>query len=105
MRNTRDNYEASMKESGHGYFLDFLFRVAKGGGALGSSGALKLSTHPVIVIFLYPLRVEVEAACALEVEVVGALDLVKALKVEVEIVGALDLMEVEAVGALDLVEV
>ncbi|GKF55708.1 hypothetical protein Tco_0166048, partial [Tanacetum coccineum] len=43
---------------------------------------------------------QVKAACALEVEAVGALDLV-----EVEAVGALDLVEVEAsclVGALDL---
>ncbi|GKC38914.1 hypothetical protein Tco_1051298 [Tanacetum coccineum] len=29
---------------------------AEGGGALGSLGALKASTHPVIAIFLYPLR-------------------------------------------------
>ncbi|GKF28636.1 hypothetical protein Tco_0094978, partial [Tanacetum coccineum] len=48
---------------------------------------------------------EVEAACALEVEAVGALDLVEALKVEVEAVGALDLVKVEVVGALDLMEV
>ncbi|GKE26950.1 hypothetical protein Tco_1442334, partial [Tanacetum coccineum] len=46
-----------------------------------------------------------EAACALEVEAVGALDLVEALKVEVEAVRALDRVEVEAVEALDLVEV
>ncbi|GJS09373.1 hypothetical protein Tco_0366169 [Tanacetum coccineum] len=80
---------------------DFLFRRAKGGGALGSSGALKLSTHLVITILLYTLRAEVEAACALEAEAMGALDLVEALKVEVEAVEALDLVE----GALDLVEV
>nr|GEY71760.1 urease [Tanacetum cinerariifolium] len=48
--------------------------------ALGSIGALKVSTHPVIAIFLYPLGDEVEAACGLEVKVeatclVGALDL------------------------------
>ncbi|GKB39243.1 hypothetical protein Tco_0884185 [Tanacetum coccineum] len=88
-------------ESSHGYFhhelLDFLFLGAEGGGALGSSGALKSSTHPVMAIFLYPLKAKVEADCALEVEAMGAMDLV-----EVEAVGALDL--VEAVGALDLVE-
>ncbi|GKD98452.1 hypothetical protein Tco_1382349 [Tanacetum coccineum] len=65
------------------------------GGALGSLGALKESTHPVIYIFMYHLGV-VEAACALEVDVIGALDLVQA-------VGALDLVEVEAIGALDVV--
>ncbi|GKA22028.1 hypothetical protein Tco_0707990, partial [Tanacetum coccineum] len=81
----------------------FLFRVAKGGGALRSSGALKSSTHPIIAIFMYPLGA-VEAACALEVDAIGALDLVEALKVEVEAVGALDLVEVESVGVLDLVE-
>ncbi|GKF23590.1 hypothetical protein Tco_0075912, partial [Tanacetum coccineum] len=64
--------------SGNGYFLDFLFRRAE--------------------------DAEVEAACALEVEAVGALELVKALKVEVEAVGALDLVEVEVVRAFDLVE-
>ncbi|GJY37281.1 homeobox-leucine zipper protein HDG11 [Tanacetum coccineum] len=69
---------------------------AEGGGALGVNKAI---THPVIHIFLYPLGA-VEAACALEVDAMGALDLV-----EVEAVGALDLVEVEAVGALDLVEV
>nr|GEV16717.1 GPCR kinase [Tanacetum cinerariifolium] len=47
---------------------------------LGLYLALKPSTHSVITIFMYPLRDEVEAACALEVEVeatcrVGALDL------------------------------
>ncbi|GJS56523.1 homeobox-leucine zipper protein HDG11 [Tanacetum coccineum] len=94
---------------------------AEGGGALGSLGALKPSTHPVISIFLYPLGADVETACALEVEAVGALDLmealkveveaeggdldlVEALKVEVEAEGALDLVEVEAAGALDLME-
>nr|GEY00201.1 hypothetical protein [Tanacetum cinerariifolium] len=30
--------------------------LAKGGGALRSSGALKPSTHPVIAIFMYPLE-------------------------------------------------
>ncbi|GJR05533.1 ribonuclease H-like domain-containing protein [Tanacetum coccineum] len=84
--------------SGHG----FLFHVAEGGGALGSSGALKPSTHPVIAIFLYLLGA-VEAVCALEVDAMRALDLMEALKVEVDAVGALDLMEVEAVGALDVV--
>nr|GEV79176.1 hypothetical protein [Tanacetum cinerariifolium] len=48
--------------------------------ALGSLGALKVSTHPVIAIFLYPLGAEVETACGLKVKVkatclVGALDL------------------------------
>ncbi|GJQ91274.1 hypothetical protein Tco_0002413 [Tanacetum coccineum] len=38
-------------QSSHG----FLFRGAKGGGALGSSGVLKPRTHPVIAIFLYHL--------------------------------------------------
>ncbi|GKF34081.1 hypothetical protein Tco_0107281, partial [Tanacetum coccineum] len=69
------------------------------GGALGALGAKKAITHPVITIFMHPLGV-VEAAFALEVDAMGALDLV-----EVEAVGALDLVEVEAVGALDLVEV
>nr|GEX80555.1 hypothetical protein [Tanacetum cinerariifolium]GEX80917.1 hypothetical protein [Tanacetum cinerariifolium] len=59
----------------------------------GALGANKVITHPVIVIFLYPLRA-LEAACALEVDAVGALDLVK-----VEAVGALDLVEVGAVGS------
>nr|GEW85082.1 hypothetical protein [Tanacetum cinerariifolium] len=54
--------------------------VAKGGGALGSSGALKPSTHHDIAIFMYPFRAGVEAACALEV---GAPELVEALKLEV----------------------
>ncbi|GKD57531.1 homeobox-leucine zipper protein HDG11 [Tanacetum coccineum] len=54
-------------------------------------------------IFLYPLGA-VEAACALEVDAMEALDLVEALKVEVEAVGALDLVEVEAVGTLDLMK-
>ncbi|GKB63798.1 hypothetical protein Tco_0919984 [Tanacetum coccineum] len=82
--------------------------AAKGGGALGLSRALKPSTHLVIAIFLYPLRAEVEVDFALEVQVVGALDLVEALKVEVEAMVALDLVEVGArdlvEGALDLVE-
>ncbi|GKF94817.1 hypothetical protein Tco_0284517, partial [Tanacetum coccineum] len=78
---------------------DFLFREAKGGGALGSSGALKPSTHPVIAILLYALGADVEAACAM-----GALDLMEALELEVKAVGAMDHGEVEAVGALDLME-
>nr|GEX67306.1 hypothetical protein [Tanacetum cinerariifolium] len=49
--------------------------IVEGGGAVGSSGALKPSIHPVIAIFL-PLEAKVEAACALKVEVVGALDVV-----------------------------
>ncbi|GKD47069.1 hypothetical protein Tco_1271714, partial [Tanacetum coccineum] len=77
---------------------------AECGGALESSGSLKLSTHPVTSILLYTLRVEVKAAYAIEVEAMGALDLMEDLKVEMEAVGALDLVEVEAVGALDLVE-
>nr|GEV96673.1 hypothetical protein [Tanacetum cinerariifolium] len=72
--------------SGHGYFLDFLFHRAEGGEALGSSGALKPSTHLVMAI-LYPLGA-VKATYALEVEATRALDLVKALKVEVEAVGS-----------------
>ncbi|GKB22558.1 hypothetical protein Tco_0861959 [Tanacetum coccineum] len=71
------------------------------GGALGSLGALKPSTHPVILIFLYPLGA---AGCALEVDAMRALDLVDA-------VGALDLLgaagcalEVDAMRALDLVK-
>ncbi|GKD29613.1 hypothetical protein Tco_1240391 [Tanacetum coccineum] len=48
-------------------------RSVEGGGALGAN---KASTHHVIDIFLYPLGV-VEAACALEVNAIGALDLVK----------------------------
>ncbi|GJT28559.1 reverse transcriptase zinc-binding domain-containing protein, partial [Tanacetum coccineum] len=47
-----------------------------GGGALGALGANKASTHHVIAIFLYPLGA-VEAACALEVDAMGALDLVE----------------------------
>ncbi|GJS59296.1 hypothetical protein Tco_0654080 [Tanacetum coccineum] len=88
-------------------FLDFLFLGAEV-GALGSLGALKPSTHPVMAIFQYPIRAEVEVACALEVEM-EATCLVGALAVEVEatyLVRALDLVEVEAtclVGALDLV--
>ncbi|GKD03872.1 hypothetical protein Tco_1178846 [Tanacetum coccineum] len=46
-------------------------------------------------IFLYPLGA-VEAACALEVDAIGALDLVEA-------VGALDRVVVEEVGAVDVV--
>nr|GEV13442.1 hypothetical protein [Tanacetum cinerariifolium] len=57
----------------------------------GALGANKAITHPVIAIFLYPPGV-VESACALEVDAMGALDLV-----EVEAVRALDLMEVGAV--------
>nr|GEY47467.1 hypothetical protein [Tanacetum cinerariifolium] len=45
-------------------------------------------------------RLFVEAAFALEVDAMGALDLV-----EVEAVGALDVVKVEALGALDHVEV
>ncbi|GJT30229.1 hypothetical protein Tco_0910504, partial [Tanacetum coccineum] len=44
-----------------------------GGGALGAN---KASTHPIIAIFMYPLGA-VEAACALEVDAMGALDLVE----------------------------
>nr|GEZ70421.1 hypothetical protein [Tanacetum cinerariifolium] len=88
-----------------------------GGGALGALGANKAITHPIIAIFLYPLRA-VKAAFALEVDAMGALDLMEVEAVEaldlveavealdlVEAVGALDLVELEAVGALDLVEV
>nr|GEU91505.1 zinc knuckle CX2CX4HX4C [Tanacetum cinerariifolium] len=71
------------------------FMAVAGDGALGSLGALKASTHHVITMFLYPLRA-VEAACALEVDAMKALD-------PVEAVGALDLVEVEAVVALDVV--
>ncbi|GKF79155.1 hypothetical protein Tco_0234723 [Tanacetum coccineum] len=55
---------------------------AEGGGALGALEVNKASTHHVIDIFMYPLGV-VEAACALEVDAMGALDLV-----EVEAVGS-----------------
>ncbi|GJW58351.1 hypothetical protein Tco_0105082 [Tanacetum coccineum] len=55
---------------------------SEGGGALGALEVNKASTHPVIDIFMYPLGV-VEAACALEVDAMGALDLV-----EVEAVGS-----------------
>nr|GEY23668.1 hypothetical protein [Tanacetum cinerariifolium] len=79
------------KRSGHGFF----FRVVEGAGALGSLGALKASTHHVITMFLYPLGA-VEAACALEVDAMRALDLVEAVR-------TLDLVEVEAVVALDVV--
>ncbi|GJW99056.1 hypothetical protein Tco_0180864 [Tanacetum coccineum] len=71
-----------------------VMEVCNGGGALGSLGALKASTHPVIDIFLYPLG-SVEAAYALEVNAMRALDLVKAI-------GALDLVEVEEVGDIDV---
>ncbi|GKE35907.1 hypothetical protein Tco_0070581, partial [Tanacetum coccineum] len=47
-----------------------------GGGALGALGANKASTHHVITIFMYPFGA-VEAACALEVNAMGALDLVE----------------------------
>nr|GFB20390.1 hypothetical protein [Tanacetum cinerariifolium] len=67
----------------------------EGAGALGSLGALKASTHHVITMFLYPLRA-VEAACALDVDAMRALDLMEAVR-------ALDLIEVEAVVALDVV--
>nr|GEV99709.1 integrase, catalytic region, zinc finger, CCHC-type, peptidase aspartic, catalytic [Tanacetum cinerariifolium] len=63
-------------------FLEFFFLGAKV-GALGSSGALKPSTQPVMAIFMYPLGAEVEAACALEVKV-EATCLIGALEVEVE---------------------
>nr|GEX96245.1 hypothetical protein [Tanacetum cinerariifolium]GEX96258.1 hypothetical protein [Tanacetum cinerariifolium] len=46
---------------------------AEGSEALGAKKAI---THPVIHIFMYPLGV-VEAACALEVDVMGAVDLVE----------------------------
>ncbi|GKE02172.1 hypothetical protein Tco_1390155, partial [Tanacetum coccineum] len=62
----------------------------EGGRALGANKAI---THPVIDIFLYPLGA-VEPAFALEVDAMGALDLV-----EVEAVGAMDLVEVGAVGS------
>ncbi|GKD28469.1 hypothetical protein Tco_1239247 [Tanacetum coccineum] len=78
-------------------FLDFLFLGAEV-GALGSLGALKPSTHPVMAIFLYPLGAEVEASCALEVKV-EATYLEGALAVEMKetcLVGALDLMKVQA---------
>nr|GEZ70422.1 hypothetical protein [Tanacetum cinerariifolium] len=90
---------------------------SEGGGALGALGANKAITHPVIAIFLYPLRA-VKAAFALEVDAMGALDLMEMEAVEaldlveavealdlVEAVGALDLVELEAVGALDLMKV
>ncbi|GKG41565.1 hypothetical protein Tco_0473316, partial [Tanacetum coccineum] len=60
----------------------------EGGGALGSLGALKASTHLVIAIFLYPLGA-VEAAYGLEVDAMGTMDP--------------DVVELEAVGALDIV--
>ncbi|GKG04152.1 hypothetical protein Tco_0314539, partial [Tanacetum coccineum] len=55
-------------------------------------------THLVMAIFMYPLGAEVEASCALEVEV-EATYLEGALAVEVKatcLVGALDLVEVQA---------
>nr|GEY76925.1 hypothetical protein [Tanacetum cinerariifolium] len=61
---------------GHSYFLDFFFLVAEGGEVVGSSGALKPSTNPVIDIFMYPLGAEVEETCASEVKAVGAMDVV-----------------------------
>nr|GEX04521.1 hypothetical protein [Tanacetum cinerariifolium] len=64
--------------------------LEKCGRALEANKAI---THPVIDIFLYPLGA-VEAACALEVDAMGALDLM-----EVEAVGALDFIEVGAVGS------
>ncbi|GKA85320.1 hypothetical protein Tco_0806974 [Tanacetum coccineum] len=69
---------------GHG----FLFGVVEGGGAIRSLGALKPSTHAVIVFFLYPLGA-VEATCALEVDAMGTFDH--------------DVVEVDAIGALDVV--
>ncbi|GKD89336.1 hypothetical protein Tco_1364843, partial [Tanacetum coccineum] len=57
--------------------------IAEGGRALGANKAI---THP--------LRAA-EATCALELDAMGALDLV-----EVEAAGALDLVEVGAVGSL-----
>ncbi|GKE93392.1 hypothetical protein Tco_1574487, partial [Tanacetum coccineum] len=54
----------------------------EGGVALGALRENKESTHHVIDIFLYPLGV-VKAACVLEVDAMGALDLV-----EVEAVGS-----------------
>ncbi|GKF56970.1 hypothetical protein Tco_0170507, partial [Tanacetum coccineum] len=77
---------STYNKSGHG----FLLYVVKGGGALRSLRALKPSTHLVIAIFLCPLR-GAEAACALEVDAMRALDLVEAVR-------ALDLVEVEVVG-------
>ncbi|GJZ63705.1 ribonuclease H-like domain-containing protein [Tanacetum coccineum] len=59
--------------------------LTEGGGALGANKAI---THPLGAV---------EAACALEVDAMGALDLV-----EVEAVGALDLVEVGAVGSSKL---
>nr|GFD27065.1 hypothetical protein [Tanacetum cinerariifolium] len=51
---------------------------------LGSLRALKPSTHPVIAIFLYPLGA-VKAACALEADAMGTIDL--------------DVVEVEAMSS------
>ncbi|GKB45553.1 hypothetical protein Tco_0896306 [Tanacetum coccineum] len=51
-------------------------RQLLGGNGGGALGANKASTHHVIAIFLYPLGA-VEAACALEVDAMGALDLVE----------------------------
>nr|GEU44972.1 hypothetical protein [Tanacetum cinerariifolium] len=53
----------------------------------GSSGALKPSTHLVIAIFLYILGPEVETTRTLEVDAMGASNLVEALKREVKAVG------------------
>ncbi|GKB44408.1 hypothetical protein Tco_0889350 [Tanacetum coccineum] len=88
-------------QSDHVQGLDFFFSGAKGGGAFRVIGANKASTHPVIAIILYTFGAEVKAACALEVEAIGAMDLV-----EVEtscLLGALDV--VEAMRAPDFVEV
>ncbi|GKC30007.1 hypothetical protein Tco_1037301, partial [Tanacetum coccineum] len=62
---------------------------------LGSLRALKANAHHVIAIFTYPLGA-VDAACALEVDAIRALDLMKAVR-------ALDRVEVEAVVAFDVV--
>ncbi|GJX64757.1 hypothetical protein Tco_0299100 [Tanacetum coccineum] len=64
-RTTRAEQEYTTFSQG---FLDFIFLGAEV-GALGSLGALKESTHPVMAIFMYPLKAKVEAACALELEV------------------------------------
>ncbi|GKE44234.1 hypothetical protein Tco_1471518 [Tanacetum coccineum] len=69
---------------------DLELHVSEGGEALGEN---KASTHPVIDILLYPLGA-VEAACVLEVDAMGALDLV-----EVEAVGSSSL---EPSSSLDI---
>ncbi|GJW11650.1 hypothetical protein Tco_1577477 [Tanacetum coccineum] len=69
-------------------------------GALGSLGALKPSTHPVIPIFMYPLGA---AGCALEVDAMRALDLVETVGA-LDLLGAAALALVKAVRALDLVK-